>query len=93
MDKETKNSLVQMTYASTVGIFMVIVIFGGVYLGSYLDRKFGTAPYFTIVLLILAVFAGFRNVYLIIKKIKDDTPFIKGIKSEPHRKRPPPAKN
>ncbi|MBN1546471.1 MAG: AtpZ/AtpI family protein [Syntrophaceae bacterium] len=93
MDKETKKSLVQMTYASSVGFFMVIVIFGGLYLGNYLDRKFGTAPYFTILLLSIGVFAGFRNVYLLIKKFKDDTPFIKGIKSEPHRKRPPPAKN
>jgi ATP synthase protein I len=93
MDKESKKSLMQMTYASTVGIFMVIVIFVGIYLGSYLDRKFGTAPYFTILLLAMGVFAGFRNVYLLIQKIKDETPFIKGIKSEPHRKRPPPAKN
>ena len=93
MDKESKKSFVQMTYASSVGIFMVIVIFGGIYLGSYLDRKFGTAPYFTIVLLSIGVFTGFRNVYLLIKKLKDETPFIKGIKSEPHRKRPSPAKN
>ena len=93
MDKETKKSLVQMTYASSVGFFMVIVIFGGLYLGNYLDRKFGTAPYFTILLFIIGVFVGFRNVYLLIRKFKDDTPFIKSIKSEPHRKRPPPAKN
>jgi ATP synthase protein I len=93
MDKESKKSLVQMTYASSVGFFMVIVIFGGLYLGNYLDRKFGTAPYFAILLLAIGLFAGFRNVYILIKKFKDDTPFIKCIKSEPHRKRPPPAKN
>ncbi len=93
MDKETKQSLVQMTYASSVGIFMVIVIFGGLLLGGYLDRKFGTSPYFALLLLAIGVFTGFRNVYLLLKKFKDEKPFIKSIKSEPHRKRPSPAKN
>jgi len=93
MDKETKQSLVQMTYASSVGIFMVIVIFGGLLLGGYLDRKFGTSPYFALLLLAIGVFTGFRNVYLLLKKFKDQKSFLKSIKSESHRKRPPPAKN
>ncbi|MDD5712621.1 MAG: AtpZ/AtpI family protein [Smithellaceae bacterium] len=93
MDRETKKSFVQMAYASSIGIAMVITIFGGLFLGSYLDRKLGTGYRFTIVLLLIGITAGFRNMYLLIKKnFTDEKPVITSIKSEPHRKRPPPKK-
>jgi len=91
MDKDTKKTAIQMAYASSVGIAMVIMIFGGLYLGIYLDRKFGTGYKFTIVLLLVGIIAGFRNLYVLIKKIsRNEKPVIKYLKSEPHRKRPPP---
>jgi ATP synthase protein I len=89
MDNDTKKTAIQMAYASSIGIAMVLLIFGGLYFGVYLDRRFETGYIFTIVLLVAGIIAGFRNIYLIIKKIPDEKPLIKYLKSEPHRKRPP----
>jgi ATP synthase protein I len=93
MIKLDRTSLLQMAYASSIGIAMVIAIFGSLYLGNWLDRKFGTLPYFTIIFLIIGVVAGFKNIYsVILRNFKNEEPVIKSLKSEPHRKRPPPAK-
>jgi ATP synthase protein I len=93
MLKLDRTSLLQMAYASSIGIAMVLAIFGSLYLGNWLDRKFGTLPYFTILFLVFGIFAGFKNIYSVIQKnFKNEEPVIKSLKSEPHRKRPPPAK-
>jgi ATP synthase protein I len=89
MDKDTKKTAIQMAYASSIGIAMVLLIFGGLYFGVYLDRRFETGYIFTILLLLAGIIAGFRNIYVLIKKIPDEKPLIKYLKSEPHRKRPP----
>jgi ATP synthase protein I len=89
MDKDTKKTAIQMAYASSIGIAMVLLIFGGLYFGVYLDRKFESGYIFTILLLLAGIIAGFRNIYVLIKKIPDEKPLIKYLKSEPHRKRPP----
>jgi ATP synthase protein I len=93
VDKETKKSAVQMAYASSIGIAMVLAIFGCLFLGSWLDRKLGTEPYFTLLFLVIGIAAGFRNIYALIQKsFRDEKPIITCVKSEPHRKRPPPKK-
>jgi Putative F0F1-ATPase subunit (ATPase_gene1). len=93
MDKIDRKSLMQMGYASSIGIAMVLAIFGSLYFGNWLDKKFGTVPYFTILFLVIGVIAGFKNIYNMIQRnFKDEEPVIKSLKSEPHRKRPPPAK-
>jgi ATP synthase protein I len=93
MDKLDRKTLLQMGYASSIGIAMVLAIFGCLYVGNWLDRKLGTVPYFTIIFLAIGVVAGFKNIYSMIQRsFKDEEPVIKSLKSEPHRKRPPPAK-
>jgi ATP synthase protein I len=93
MDGNNKKSLIQVAYASSIGIAMVIMVFGGLYLGSYLDRRWGTGYKFTLILLIVGIIAGFRNIYKFIKlNFADEKTVITCIKSEPHRKRPPPKK-
>jgi ATP synthase protein I len=93
MDGDNKKSLIQVAYASSIGIAMVIMVFGGLYLGSYLDRRWDTGYKFTLILLIIGIIAGFRNIYKFIKlNFPDDKTIITCIKSEPHRKRPPPKK-
>lgn len=93
MDQETKKSAIQMAYASSIGIAMVLAIFGCLFLGSWLDGKLGTGPYFTLILLLIGIVAGFRNMYVLIKKnFKDEQSIITCVKSEPHRKRPSPKK-
>jgi len=93
MVKLDRASLLQMAYASSIGIAMVLMIFGSLFLGNWLDKKYGTLPYFTIIFLIIGVVAGFKNIYsVILRNFKNEEPVIKSLKSEPHRKRPPPAK-
>jgi ATP synthase protein I len=94
MDKETRNYAMQMAYASSIGIAMVLAIFGSLLLGVYLDRKFDSGHVFTFLLLLVGIAAGFRNIYVLIKKnFPDEEPIIKSLKSESHRKRPAPKKN
>jgi ATP synthase protein I len=93
MDNETKKLSIQMAYASSIGIAMVLAIFGCLLLGSYLDRKFDSGHVFTIVFLLIGISAGFRNIYALIQKnFRDDESIIKSLKSEPHRQRPTPKK-
>jgi ATP synthase protein I len=93
MDNETKKLSIQMAYASSIGIAMVLAIFGCLLLGSYLDRKFDSGHVFTIVFLLIGISAGFRNIYVLIQKnFRDDESIIKSLKSEPHRQRPTPKK-
>jgi ATP synthase protein I len=93
MDKEAKKSAIQLAYASSIGIAMVLAIFGSLAAGTWLDRQLGTEPYFALLLLLIGIAAGFRNLYVLVKRYcRDDQPIITCIKSEPHRKRPPPKK-
>jgi ATP synthase protein I len=93
VDKETKRSAIQMAYASSIGIAMVLAIFGCLYLGNWLDGKLKTEPYFTLLFLLIGIGAGFRNLYVLIKTyFKDEQPLITSVKSETHRKRPPAKK-
>ncbi len=94
MNNDIRNSAVQMAFASSIGIAMVLAIFGCLLLGVYLDRKFDSGNVFTLMLLVIGIGAGFRNLYVLIKRnFPNEEPIIKSLKSEPHRKRPSPEKN
>jgi ATP synthase protein I len=93
VDKETKRTAIQMAYASSIGISMVVAIFGCLFVGVWLDRKLGTDPYLTLIFLLMGIVAGFRNMVLLIKRsLKDKQPVTTGVVSEANRKRPPPKK-
>jgi ATP synthase protein I len=93
MDKDLQKHAMQMAFASSIGIAMVLAIFGCLLLGSYLDRKFDSGHVFTVVFMMIGIAAGFRNIYVLIKKnFTDEEPIIKSLKSELHRQRPA-AKN
>ena len=78
MDKETKQTAIQMARVSSIGIAMVIAIFGCFYLGRWLDLQLETEPYLTLLFLLIGIAAGFRNMYLLVKRyVKDDKPIIK----------------
>jgi ATP synthase protein I len=77
VDKETKQTVIQMASVSSIGIAMVLAVFGCFFLGRWLDRQLGTEPYFTLLFLLIGIAAGFRNIYVLIKRyIKDDKPII-----------------
>ncbi len=93
MDSETKKLAIQMAYASSIGIAMVLAIFGCLLIGRFLDGKFDSGNVFTVVFLMIGITAGFRNIYVLIKKnFQDEETIIKSLKSEPHRQRPVPKK-
>lgn len=70
MDKNTKRTIVEMAHASSLGIAMVISIFGCLLLGAYLDRKFQTTTnVFTVFFLIIGIIAGFRNIYSFLRRL------------------------
>jgi ATP synthase protein I len=94
MDNDLRKYAVQMAFASTVGIAMVLAVFGCLLLGVYLDKKFDSGYTFTVIFLMIGIAAGFRNLYVLIKRnFADDEQIIKSLKSEPHRQRPVAKKN
>jgi len=68
MDKDTKKSLLQVTWLSTVGIAMAAAIFGSLFIGVYLDGLLGTGHILTIVLLLMGIIAGFKNFFTLVKR-------------------------
>ena len=68
MGEEDKGLLKRLVWLSSVGISMVVATFIGLYIGVYLDNVFSTRPWFTIIFLIIGIAAGFRNIYILVKK-------------------------
>ena len=75
MDKETRKSLIQAANISSMGIALGVTIFGCFFIGLYLDRKLGTAYFFTFFFLLLGIAAGSKNIYGLIKRsLHDEKP-------------------
>lgn len=59
----------QLAKISIIGIEMVVSTFVGLAIGLYLDGLFETKPWLTILFLIVGIVAGFKNIFLEIKRI------------------------
>jgi len=70
MKKETKRSLRELAYYSSLGLSVSLSIFIGLAVGVYLDRRFETSPWCTLGFLILGIIAGFRNIAMVIRKTR-----------------------
>jgi ATP synthase protein I len=68
MKKETLRSLRELAYYSSIGFSVALSIFIGLGIGVWLDRKFDTSPWLTLIFLGLGIAAGYRNIGLAIKK-------------------------
>lgn len=67
--REKTSILAQTLYLGTLGLVLVLPIIGGVYLGAWLDNMAnGYSMGWTLSLLMLGVFIGAINVYLLIKQ-------------------------
>jgi ATP synthase protein I len=58
--------------ASAIGIELAASVIGFLLLGWWLDGRFHTAPYLTIVGLLIGSFAGFRALFSLSKSIERD---------------------
>ncbi|MCK5203243.1 MAG: AtpZ/AtpI family protein [Desulfobacterales bacterium] len=70
MKKETKRSLRELAYYSSLGLSVSLSIFIGLAVGIYLDRRFETSPWCTLIFLVLGIIAGFRNIAIAIRKAR-----------------------
>ena len=58
----------ELAYYSSIGLSVALSIFIGLGIGVWLDRKFDTSPWLTLIFLGLGIAAGYRNIGLAIKK-------------------------
>jgi ATP synthase protein I len=70
MDKELKETIKTLGQFSTIGLTMALSISLGALLGNYLDGRFGTQPWCTVIFLGFGIAAAFRNLYLLYKRAK-----------------------
>jgi ATP synthase protein I len=63
MEEKDRKLLRMLGALSTVGITLVVATVIGYLIGHYLDGRFGTTPWLTLVFLLLGIAAGFKNLY------------------------------
>ncbi|MGB5157925.1 AtpZ/AtpI family protein [Desulfobacterium sp. N47] len=68
MERETRRYMRELAYYSSLGLQVALSIVIGLFIGVYLDRRFELYPWLTLLFLGLGVAAGFRNIWLAIKK-------------------------
>ena len=70
MNRETRRAFKDLAYYSSLGISVSLAIFIGLGVGVWLDRKFDTSPWLTLIFLVFGIIAGFRNIALVIKRAR-----------------------
>jgi ATP synthase protein I len=78
VDKGTRQTAIEIASLSSIGIALVIAVFGCFFVGRWLDRQLGTEPYLAFLLLLIGIAAGFRNIYVLIKR------YVKNEKTDHH---------
>jgi len=68
MNKETRQAIRELAFYSSLGFSIVLAIFLGLFAGIYLDRKFDTLPWLTLIGLGFGIAAAYKNIALAIKK-------------------------
>ena len=69
MKKDTKKLFRELWYYSSLSFSIALSVVIGLGIGYWLDtRVFHTSPWFTLIFLGFGVVAGFRNIYLAMKK-------------------------
>ena len=74
MDPDAKKMLQAASKYSYLGIFMGVAICIGYFGGRWLDGRFGTKPWLSLVGLFIGIASGFRELYRLAKQgMKDET--------------------
>lgn len=66
--KKNAKLLGNLFSLSTIGVILVSCVGIGYFIGNYLDNKFKTFPYLMLILTVMGMVAGFREVFILIKK-------------------------
>jgi ATP synthase protein I len=72
VQEETRKYIKLLGLVSTMGISMALAIVIAIAIGYYLDKWFQTSPLFFLIFMILGIVAGFRNLYVIMKRAEKD---------------------
>lgn len=70
MKRETRRTIKDLAYYSSIGLQFPFSIFIGLAIGLYLDKRFDMTPWFTLIFLGFGIVAGFRNIGHAIRKIR-----------------------
>ena len=70
MKRETGRNIKDLVYYSSIGLQVALSIFIGLAAGIYLDRRYDTTPWMTLIFLILWIAAGYRNIGHALRKIR-----------------------
>ncbi len=65
MADDKRELFKSMGFLSSVGIALVVSILIGLAAGIYLDKWLDTRPWFTLIMLLLGVISGFRNIFIL----------------------------
>lgn len=65
MSEDKRQLFKSLGFLSSVGISLVAAILIGLAMGYYLDQWLDTRPLFTLVMLLMGIISGFRNVYIL----------------------------
>lgn len=72
MRKLDFKALQNLSLVTHIGMVMIIPIFGGVYIGNYLDVRFGTGSLFLFVFIIIGIITAFMNLFKIAMRKTND---------------------
>ena len=67
MQEDYKQTLRQVGRFMSLGIAIVLCLVIGLTIGYYVDKWFGTKPFFTILFIFLGICAGFLTLYREVK--------------------------
>ncbi len=71
MEEKDRKLMRMLGVLSTVGLTMVFATVIGLFVGLKLDAWLGTSPWLTGIFLLLGLIAGFRNLFVYVKKSQE----------------------
>lgn len=67
-EKNGRGLFTGLALVVSIGVNLVATTFVGLAIGYYLDEYFSTGPWLTVIFLVLGIAAGFRQIYMVLKK-------------------------
>jgi ATP synthase protein I len=68
VDEKDRKLIRMLGVLSTVGLTLVFATVIGLYIGLKLDAWLGTSPWLTAIFLLIGIIAGFRNLFVYVKR-------------------------